>query len=510
MDNLSVIPLANTSTDEARRALVMRLASHNSKMIWLADAGGARFFFSPRWQSYTAADPAKLDETWLNYVHEADRQRVKILLSSAFATKQAFHIEYRLRRKDGVYRQILDSGTPEFADDGSLLGYLGTSTDINETIHSSSKLFSQQTQIAKNQIDTNFNSPIAIWKLNDEFRIEKVNPVVYELLADRSDIIGMKLSEVVPSISESLLTAVFVGKRKVSTICKNVILAKPRPGKPRDWNVSIWPITDRNGRAVGVCLSTVETPAESEAIDSVEHIVATLVHDLKSPLIGAERTFEALLNGHLGKLDSDLEKILQILNRGNRSMLEMIQNLIQLQRSQLTDVPFILERENILDIARETLQELSALAQNRGITIVDQLPKNAEILPVERTYMKRVFYNLVSNALKFTRGGGTIMLSARMTESAVSIAISDTGIGIPQEDQTHLFERYFQGQKGRRQTDGSGLGLYLCKNVIEKHGGRIGVTSEEGKGSTFTIVLPRQQAQQSNARPRISAVSSIN
>lgn len=491
MDNLSVMPLANAPSDEARHILIMRLANLNTKMIWLADARGERFFFSPKWQSFTAADPTKLGENWLTFVHEADRQRVKVLLCSAVTTKQSFHIEYRLRRRDGVYRQVLDSGTAEFAEDGSLLGYLGTITDINETIQSTNIQLAQEKPISKNQIDTHFNSPIAIWKLNDEFRIEKVNPVVYELLGDSADIVGMKLSEVIPSINESLLTTVFVSKRKITTICKNIGLAKPSAGKARDWSVTIWPVTDRNGQVTGVCLSTVETQTDSEAMDNVENIVATLVHDLKSPLIGAERTFEALLNGHVGKLDSDLEKVLQILNRGNRSMLEMIQNLIQLQRSQLTDVPFVLEQENIFDIARATLQELSALAETRGIKIIDQLPTNAEVVPIERSYMKRVFYNLISNALKFTRNGGTIMLSARLTETTVCIAVSDTGIGIPAEDQAHLFERYFQGQRGRRQTDGSGLGLYLCKNVIEKHGGKIQVASEEGRGSTFTIVLPR-------------------
>jgi signal transduction histidine kinase len=84
-----------------------------------------------------------------------------------------------------------------------------------------------------------------------------------------------------------------------------------------------------------------------------------------------------------------------------------------------------------------------------------------------------------------------IILTSKKTESELSISIADTGIGISKSDQKNLFKKYFQGERSRRRIDGSGLGLYLCKTIVERHGGTISVQSEEGAGSIFTITLPR-------------------
>jgi len=463
-------------------------------MVWLGDSRGSRFFFSPKWLRFTGVEHAFAQgDGWLNLVHVQDRKRLSVLLQSAVASKQSFHIEYRLRRRDGVYRQILDSGTPEFHADGSLIGFLGGCTDINETIHSGARATARDSHNPQLNADTNFNAPIAIWKLDSEFRITKANPAVYQQLDSNEDIIGKKITEVVPSISEKMLEKVLTEKSRIQVSCSSVILANRRAAGPPSWTIAAWPVTDSRGNVIGVCVSTAE---EEMCIRSknISEVVAALVHDLKSPLIGAERTFEALFKGSAGALDQDLEKILQILNRGNHSMLEMIQNLIEMQRSDNGHLSLNLEPEDVYELARSTFQELSAQASYREIILQDKLPAEPAMMYVERTSLKRVFHNLVSNALKFTNQEGVITLSSQQTENKLTISVSDTGIGIPPADQAHLFERYFQGRRGRRYSDGTGLGLYLCKNIIERHGGRISVNSTEGEGSTFTIELPTRSS----------------
>jgi PAS domain S-box-containing protein len=481
---------SSASIGDERRSLFSKMAELIPRMVWLADKNGSRFFFSPRWLGFTGVQHSFAEgDGWLNLVHAHDRHRVSLLLQSAVASKQSFHIEYRLRRRDGVYRQILDSGTPEFTDDGLLRGFLGGCTDLNETVHSAFRASAKDSLNQQPNMDTNFNSPIAIWKLDCDFRIRKTNPAVFQQLESEEDITGKKIWEVVPTISEEMLERVLKEKFRIQVTCSNVLLARRRPSGAPSWIIAAWPVTDSCGNTKALCVSTAEdnTTVRSQNISDV---VAALVHDLKSPLIGAERTFEALFKGAAGTLDQDLEKILQILNRGNHSMLEMIQNLIEMQRSDNGDVSLNLEPEDIYELARSTLAELSALASDRAIVLQDNLPAEPEMMYVEGTSLKRVFHNLVSNAIKFTNRGGTITLTSKKAARKLLVSVADTGIGIPVEDQPHLFERYFQGCRKRRGTDGTGLGLYLCKNIVERHGGNISVESKEGEGSTFTLELP--------------------
>jgi len=481
---------ADSSESDIKLTLLAGLADQIPKMAWLSDATGRRIFFSKRWLAYYGVNIKDVHgDKWQHVIHPDDRERVRHLLQSALISKVSFHIEYRVRRADGAYRLILDSGAPEKADDGRFCGYIGYCTDINETVHSSDQLSALSPTSIASQVDTHYNSPIAIWKLDRQLRIEKVNPIVYEQLGSVEDIVGKKLSEVVPSITEEMLEEVLRARSRLHITCANVVLAKPKNGPAPNWTVAIWPVTDSTGVTNGVCVSTMEE--DNLKSETINEVVAALVHDLKSPLLGAEKTFEALLQGAAGTLDRDLEKILDVLKRGNRSMLDMIQNLIEVQRSEEEGIPKFIESTDVIEIVRSTIKELKALANHHEIQLIDQLSDEPAILRAERTAIKRVFHNLLNNAIKFTPKGGMIIVTSKKTKSELSISVSDTGIGISKNDQKNLFKKYFQGERSRRRIDGSGLGLYLCKTIIERHGGTISVESEEGSGSIFTITLPR-------------------
>lgn len=481
---------ADSSYSDTKLTLLAGLANQIPKRAWLSDATGQRIFFSKMWLAYYGVnDKDVYGDRWQHVIHPDDRERVRHLLQSALISKVPFHIEYRVRRADGNYRLILDSGAPEKGDDGKFCGYIGYCTDINETVHSSDQLSALTPTAPASQVDTHYNSPIAIWKLDRQLRIEKVNPIVYEQLGSYEDIVGKKLSEVVPSITEEMLEEVLRARSRLHITCANVVLAKPKNGPAPNWTVAIWPVTDSNGVTNGVCVSTMEE--DSLKSETINEVVAALVHDLKSPLLGAEKTFEALLQGAAGTLDRDLEKILDVLKRGNRSMLDMIQNLIEVQRSEEEGIPKFVESTDVIEIVRSTIRELKALASHNEIQLIDQLSDEPAILRAERTAIKRVLHNLLNNAIKFTPRGGMIIVTCKKTKSELSISVSDTGIGISKNDQKNLFKKYFQGERSRRRIDGSGLGLYLCKTIVERHGGTISVESEEGSGSIFTITLPR-------------------
>lgn len=121
-----------------------------------------------------------------------------------------------------------------------------------------------------------------------------------------------------------------------------------------------------------------------------------------------------------------------------------------------------------------------------------QVTGEAAIVPIDRNRMQQVITNLVSNAIKYSNDGGTVRVVIEDTDDSGMIHVEDSGIGIPQEDLKRIFERFYRTDKSRnRKTGGAGVGLAIAKTIVQAHKGKISAESEEGKGSRFTVVLPK-------------------
>ncbi|MCC7529388.1 MAG: PAS domain-containing protein [Candidatus Melainabacteria bacterium] len=483
-----------SSALDSHQLLLTRMSGLIPKMVWLSEVNGKRFFFSGKWLEFTGRASESPDRmNWLESVHEMDRPNAIYQLNEAYSGRNPFHIQYRLRRRDGTYREFLDSGTPQFRKDGAFCGYMGVCSDLEESGRSGIEWKTLEPEKASKSISTNNNSPIAMWKLDSDFRIVKANPAVYGQLGDHysdSDVIGQRFTDIVQSISETSLQKVLQGKTRLNDICHKVVLSSQRIGIQPVWQINAWRLQDETGRAIGIGLSTIEVETNHTGTESLEEFVAALVHDLKTPLIGADKTLEAILAGAAGNLDEGQSQILEVLQKSNRSMLSMVQNLIEVQRQEAGKSQYFMQPTKVFQLVRTTMMELSALACDRGLELIYQLPDSHLEIPLDQMSMKRVFLNVIGNALKFTNRGGQVTVSGAIGQNEISITVTDTGIGIPEVDIPRLFMRYFQGSRGRRSTDGFGLGLYLCKTIVETHCGHIQVTSKESEGSSFTVTLP--------------------
>ena len=144
------------------------------------------------------------------------------------------------------------------------------------------------------------------------------------------------------------------------------------------------------------------------------------------------------------------------------------------------------------DLGENLLIELRPLAERKQITLATQYSEPTyNPLPIDSTHMRAVLQNLLENAIKYSRPGGTVTLATRIENGRFIISISDAGIGIPPDQQPMLFKRFFRASNAIRvETDGSGLGLYIVKRIVEQNHGTITFTSIEGIGTTFIISLP--------------------
>ncbi|HEX8890686.1 MAG TPA: ATP-binding protein, partial [Pyrinomonadaceae bacterium] len=145
---------------------------------------------------------------------------------------------------------------------------------------------------------------------------------------------------------------------------------------------------------------------------------------------------------------------------------------------------------NIRDVLDELRETMEPLAKEKGIELVETLPADLQRVAADRPKLRRILLNLLSNALKFTPKGGRVEVKAEQKEGRVQVSVSDTGVGIAPEDVDRLFDKYEQARsRATRGEKGTGLGLYITKQLVELHGSEIKVESELGKGSTFSFTL---------------------
>lgn len=222
-----------------------------------------------------------------------------------------------------------------------------------------------------------------------------------------------------------------------------------------------------------------------------EDFVSRLTHDLRTPLVAANRMLNLFEQETFCKISTEMKQAIVAMTRSNSNLLEMVNNLLEVYRFDAGKKALQFERCNIKHIVEEVAQELSPLALEKGLKINintgEEKSDNAAIVMGDRLELRRVVNNLIGNAIKFT-DTGSIDIRVYEETSMVTIEFKDTGYGIAPEELETIFERFRQGKNKRA---GSGLGLHLSRRIIESHGGTIEVSSKQGKGSIFTVHIPK-------------------
>ncbi|MBD2293289.1 hybrid sensor histidine kinase/response regulator [Anabaena sphaerica FACHB-251] len=225
-----------------------------------------------------------------------------------------------------------------------------------------------------------------------------------------------------------------------------------------------------------------------------QDFVSRLTHDLRTPLVAADRMLMLFQQGALGILSPQMQEVITIMARSNANLLAMVNTLLEVYRFEAGRKTLVFQPVNLSKLLTEVSGELKPLAQEKALTInvdfADDL--NTYTIMGDRLELHRLFTNLLGNAIKFTNSGSvTLRLHYRTNiNHIITIEIADTGPGIPPQEQSTLFERFRQGNHN---LSGSGLGLYLSRRIVEAHQGTISVNSELGKGSVFIVDLPLKQ-----------------
>ncbi|HEV3193947.1 MAG TPA: ATP-binding protein, partial [Polyangiaceae bacterium] len=221
-------------------------------------------------------------------------------------------------------------------------------------------------------------------------------------------------------------------------------------------------------------------------------LMKMIVHDLKTPLTSILASLELLLDGDLGPLTSDQQGMAADADGKAQELLRLIEDLLEIARIEEAALPLSLEAISASELLEEVLGEWSVRFQQDGATATVDVADDVTVFEADRGLLKRVFANLVQNALTHSARSITLKLTVRRDPSGVLFTVADNGPGIPPQYHELIFRKFEQVRAPNApRVRSSGLGLAFCRLVVEQHGGRIWVQSAEGLGSAFHILLPQ-------------------
>jgi PAS domain S-box-containing protein len=361
------------------------LANAVPQLVWMADANGSIHWYNQRWYEFTGTTLGEMQGWGWTKVHHPDHlERVVGHLRRCFESGEPWEDTFPLRGANGEYRWFLSRAVPMHHDDGSVIGWFGTNTDITE-------------------------------QLGAEEAIRE---------------------------SEQRLRGALE--------------------------------TERIARA-----------AAERATKARDETLAIVAHDLRNP-VHAIMAAAAMLG--LEATDENSRRHLAIVERSAAEMERLISDLLDVARIEAGT--FALQRSTLdpSTLIEETVEEFRSQARAKDVEVTCEVAEDVKSIDGDPDRLVRVISNLLSNALKFSPKGRRISVRAANDERAVRFSVKDSGVGISENDLPNVFDRFWQADRASRA--GAGLGLSICRGIVQAHGGRIWVASQLNRGTTFYFTVP--------------------
>jgi len=307
------------------------------------------------------------------------------------------------------------------------------------------------------------------------------------------DLRGMSLPEVSPELTPELWSQLWKEIRTRPHFAFELMLrAKDNRVFPVEMTVHRMPLPNQE-----VLCAFFRDVHEKKRLQQLKNeFVSTVSHELRTPMTIIRESVSQVLDGLLGEVPAPQKEALYITLSGIDRLARIINNLLDVSKMEAGKASLRWERLNLVELIREIIETFAPRAKERGLELASALPSGDMIVYADYDRLVQVFTNLVGNALKFSEKG-KIEISVRERDTDVECAVSDTGLGIAREDLERVFNKFEQlSQPAVTGEKGSGLGLSICKGIIEMHQGRIWVESELGKGTSFLFTLPKRTARQ--------------
>jgi two-component system CheB/CheR fusion protein len=379
------------------------------------------------------------------------------------------------------HRQV--SAAPVKDSRGNIIGSVSAARDITEQKKVEESL--RETRDYLNNLIDNANAPIIVW--NPELKITRFNHAFERLTGRNSqEMVGSKVDVLIPkSERHSALAKInrATVKRERWEVVEIPIQHVDGTVRTVLWNSAT--ILGTDGRTPVATIAQGQDITEQKLqMDIKDEFIGLVSHELRTPLTVIIGALNTAMDERVSKEEKD--ELLREANSSAESLASILSNMLELSRYQAGRLSLERKSANIAAITRKAVQRASRKYDTHKITL--DFPDGTPDVDVDAGRMEQVLYNLVENAVKYSAAGSEVHIFVRHENRDLVVGVRDRGIGIAAEDQPSLFEPF--GRLNQSESSGVGLGLVVCKRLIEAHGGRIWVKSARGKGSTFFFTIP--------------------
>jgi PAS domain S-box-containing protein len=489
------------------------LAEAVPQIVWITRPDGWNTYFNQQWLDYTGLTPEESHgHGWITPFHPDDKQRAWAAWQHATQTDGVYSLECRLRRADGAYRWWLIRGASQHDEQGQVLNWFGTCTDI-QNIKEAEEALLRASAYNRSLIEASLDPLVTI---GPDGRITDVNQGTL-LATGRAweEIIGTDFAGYFtdPGKARSGYRQVFQEGR----VRDYELELKHKDGRvmPVLYNASVY--RDESGQIAGVFAAardiTERKQAEAalaEAARRKDDFLALLGHELRNPLAPIRNAAQILK--HAVSAPEQVERARAMIERQALHLTRIVDDLLDVSRISRGKIILHKERADWAELIRLAGEDARSEIESRGLALAVSIPPEPVWVFGDPTRLTQVISNLLANALKFSDSGGriTVDLKTQPRKQSAVLTVADTGIGMSPEILRRIFAPFVQAETDMaRSRGGLGLGLALIKGLLELHGGSIQAASAgRGQGSAFTIKLPLAAAEQeTKAAPVADGVS---
>jgi NtrC-family two-component system sensor histidine kinase KinB len=322
-----------------------------------------------------------------------------------------------------------------------------------------------------------------------EGKVIMMNPAAEKLLGVlRKDKVGKPVLE---NLKDEQLVSLVKGSPGEED--REIELVSQRDDTKKVIRASTAVIENENGETVGMVSVLSDITKQKELDQMKSNFVASVSHELRTPLVAMEKSISMMLEKAAGPVSETQEQFLSIAERNLKRLSLLINDLLDLSKLEAGKMEFKRENQSIEKVINESIENLNTWAKTKSINIESKIQGGLPKVNIDPNRIIQVLNNLIGNAIKFTPQGGNITVEANLRKEIqqIEVSVQDTGFGLAADELDKVFDKFYQiAERAPTDLSGTGIGLSIAKEIVELHGGKIWVESEQGRGAKFTFTLP--------------------